>query len=76
MLEEKADGGIEGGVRREEPLVRDCVVFHEEEKKSDARVLKGSDICCASLWIPFSPFVYKGNKENNNKQLQQMLWRV
>lgn len=60
-----ADGGKEGGARREEPLVRDWVERQEdeEERKSGASVSKGSGFHCASLWIPFSPLVYTGTKQ-------------
>lgn len=64
VLEENVDGGTEGGARMEEPLVRDWVFRQlleeeeeEEENKSDVSVSKGSGFHCASLWIPFSPFV-------------------
>lgn len=60
VLVEKPDAGMVGGARREEPLVRDwvlCQVDEEEEWKSDVRLSKGSGFHCASLWIPFSPFV-------------------
>ncbi len=60
VLEDNVDAGAEGGVRREEPLVRDWVVCQrdeEEERRSDASVSKGSGFHCASLWIPFSPLV-------------------
>lgn len=60
VLEDTVDAGTEGGVRREEPLVRDWVVYQEDEeevRKLDASVSKGSGFHCASLWIPFSPFV-------------------
>lgn len=60
VVEENADGGTLGGVRREEPLVRDwvvCQVEEEEDRKSDVSVSKGSGFHCASLWIPFSPLV-------------------
>lgn len=69
VLEDGADTGTEGGARREEPRVRDWVVCQGdddeeedeeeegEERKSDVRVSKGSSFHCASLWIPFSPFV-------------------
>lgn len=68
MLEENVDGGTEGGVRREEPRVRDWVVCQadeEEDKTSDVSVSKGSGFHCASVWNPFSPLVYiETNKEN------------
>lgn len=51
MLEENVDAGTEGGVRREEPLVRDWVACQGddvEEMKSDVRVSKGSGFHCAS----------------------------
>lgn len=66
MLEDNLGAGAVGGARREEPLVRDCVARQsdevqeeeeEEERKSHASVSKGSGFHCASLWIPFSPFV-------------------
>lgn len=60
VLEDTMDTGTEGGVRREEPRVRDWVVCQgdeEEVRKSDASVSKGSGFHCASLWIPFSPLV-------------------
>lgn len=60
VLEDIVDTGTEGGVRREEPLVRDWVVCQEneeEETKPEASVSKGSGIHCASLWIPFRPFI-------------------
>lgn len=60
VLEENVDAGMEGGVGREEPLVRDWVVCqgeHVEERNSGASVSKGSGFHCASSWIPFSPFV-------------------
>lgn len=60
VLEDCFDIGTAGGVRREVPLVRDWVVYQEEEeeeRKSHASVSKGSGFHCASLWIPFSPFV-------------------
>lgn len=50
VLEDIVDTGTEGGVRREEPLVRDWVVCQESWSK-------GSGIHCASLWIPFRPLV-------------------
>lgn len=61
VFEDSLDAGGTGGARREEPLVRDWVVFQdeedEEEEKSHASVSKGSGFHCASLWIPFSPLV-------------------
>lgn len=61
VVEENVDLGTAGGVRREEPLVRDWVVCQvdeeEEDRKSDVSVSKGSGFHCASLWIPFSPLV-------------------
>lgn len=65
MLEENVDGGTEGELLREEPLVRDWVVYQEEEddKTSDASMSKGLGFHCASVWIPFSPFVYRGTRE-------------
>lgn len=66
MLEENVDGGTEGVVRREEPLVRDWVVCQEDEeedKKSDVSLSKWSGFHCASVWIPFRPFVYIGTKK-------------
>lgn len=62
VVEEKADGGTEGGERRDEPLVSDWVACQEdeedEEKMSDERVSNGSGFHCACLWIPFSPFTW------------------
>lgn len=55
------DTGTEGGARREAPLFRDWVVCQgeeEEEGKSEVSGSKGSGFHCASLWIPFSPFVW------------------
>lgn len=66
VVEENVELGTAGGVRREEPLVRDWVVCQvddedeeeeEEDRKSDVSVSKGSGFHCASLWIPFSPLV-------------------
>lgn len=60
VFEDSLDAGTTGGARRDEPLVRDWVVFQEEdveENKSHASVLKGSGFHCASFWIPFSPLV-------------------
>lgn len=60
VFEDCFDIGTAGGERREVPLVRDWVVCQEEEeeeRKSHASVSKGSGFHCASLWIPFSPFV-------------------
>lgn len=60
VLEEKRGAGTEGGVRRDEPLVRDWVLCHEdeeEERRSDVSVSKGSGFHCASLWNPFIPLV-------------------
>lgn len=74
MLEDNLDEGMEGGVRREEPLVRDWVVCQqdeEEDKKSDASVSNGSSLHCASVWIPFSPFVYRGTKKESNIKLSK-----
>lgn len=59
VLEENG-AGTDGGARRKEPLVRDCVLYQEdeeEEKMSDVSESKGSDFHCASLWISFSPLV-------------------
>lgn len=73
MLEDNLGAGAVGGARREEPLVRDCVARQsdevqegeeeEEERKSHASVSKGSGFHCASLWIPFSPFVCGSTKQ-------------
>lgn len=61
----------DGATRSEEPLVRDWVARQsdevekeeeDEERKSHASVLKGSGFHCASLWIPFSPFVCGSTK--------------
>lgn len=57
VLEDNVDAGTEGGVRREEPLLRDWVVCQEEERNSDASISRGSGFHCASLGIPFSPLV-------------------
>lgn len=60
MLEDDLDAGTDGGAHIEEPLVRDWVVRQsgeEEKRKSDASESKGLGFHCASLWIPFSPFV-------------------
>lgn len=60
VFEDRLDAGTAGGARRDEPLVRDWVVFQEEdgeENRSHASVLKGSAFPCASLWNPFSPLV-------------------
>lgn len=65
------DMGTAGGARREEPRVRDCVVCHfdeeeeVEERKSDVRASKGSGFHCASLWIPFRPFVCEAGAESD-----------
>lgn len=59
MFEDSLDAGA-GGARRDEPRVRDWVVFQEEdeeERKSHASVSKGLGFHCASLWIPLSPLV-------------------
>lgn len=66
MLDDNPDAVTAGGARREEPLVRDWVVCQgdeEEERTSHASALKGSGFHCASLWIPFSPFIYGGTKQ-------------
>lgn len=57
VLEDHVDTGMEGGVHREEPRVRDWVVCQGgvvDEKRSE---LKGLFFSCASPWAPFSPFV-------------------
>lgn len=59
MFEDSLDAGV-GGPRRDEPRVKDWVVFQEEdeeERKSHASVSKGLGFRCASLWIPLSPLV-------------------
>ena len=57
------DEGTVGGGRRDEPLVRDCVVCQEdeedeeEEEEEERSESKGSGFHCASLWISVSPLV-------------------
>lgn len=71
MLEDNLGAGAVGGARREEPLFRDWVApqsdevqeEEEEERKSHASVSKGSGFHCASLWIPFTPFVCGSTKQ-------------
>lgn len=65
VVEENTDGGTEGGAWREEPLLSDWVLCQEgAEWKSNASLSKGLGLHCASLWIPFNPFVYKDTKRN------------
>lgn len=56
MCEDSLDAGT-GSACREEPLLRDCVAWQEEENKWRVRGSKGSGFHCASLWSPFSPLV-------------------
>lgn len=51
VFEDILDAGTAGGAHRDKPLVKDWVVFQEEEgeNKSHPSVLKGSGFHCASL---------------------------